>query len=639
MVQRYEVSPGQLASPVVGTPGVDPSAGKAAEAIGQMADQDRNQFNQAAMQRSQNSQQMFNNAAAGFANFSAQQNHKAMVQKAAQNEQNQLTAQLARLDEDSNIGDYVSGLQNKYSNNPQAAVDQFKTDLPQLQQQFQQRYSTNPQVLRMLNPSQRAGLIGAQDKMQTWATKTTTDNLNQRLQLLPTELNQDIGELSGPMSQQIPNFQMKVGGYSQVYSSLGAKAATQGTKDDIAQKQMTMQTDAGNAFVDHLIAGTPDGEDGLKHLQDLHAIVQNPKANGISLTPAAQENQLSKIAIQYKGRIDKVVTGIQGQNILKVMGATDLKNEIIKAANDPQQLATLAGHVQKNLQDLDGQRALVSKEPDGPIKNEKLTGIKQQQTALIGEAGQDLTLSRKYDQILRTITLDAQRQSDRAMRLEDRQMRLSDRQESISRRQLADQEKGLNQQADMMKIQRTGVWNADWANTNKDLTAAYALPAGAERQKAVHEIVNQALPKLEHALTSQAIGVDDYASHKEMLRKKMLEVSGSKTTNGFMGFGGGEVPLKAKAAAKAQLQADHAFGAIAAKAHTDFAYSEMAQQQLNSLTIHKNENVILTQKLSVGLPKMLGSKTFQAKSQAQQQADIANTVRNLVTHYRQGLLH
>lgn len=634
MVERYKQ--GQLASPVVGTPGLDKSAGQGALAIAQASDAMNQRLGALALQAGQQQQQNFQQAAAAFHQYGAQKNYEARIQKAQDMENRRQQIQFDRLDEDNNLSNYLTDLQTKHADNPTQALDQFKTDLPLLQQQFQDRYSNDPIKLRMLMPSQRSAMMQAQAGLKKWATDTTTKNLNSRLEQMPQELEQAVGGLTGTLQEQLDGFHKHLGKVSQIYGDLKNNAVTPAVAAHIKAKEDALNLDAGKAFVNNALAQIPDGEDGMQYLKTVKAALKNPRAFGIPLDTNDHKNFVSEVDGRIHDHEQIVITGIKGQNDLDVLDARNLRAKLFQAYDDPAKMRDIAKDVEGRLDNLNKLTAQVSKEPDGLIKNTKLAGIKSVQTALIGESGQELQLQRNHEQLMRQMRLDSQRQFLIMQGQGDRLLRLADRQDRLDRQAESDRIKALGLQTESVKIQRQGVWNSDWSGILNDVAKASAAKTAAERQQQMSKVVDQGMTKLQKALHSGAIDADAYDTHYKKLVEASQGVAGAQTSKPLIfGIGGGERVLKGKELEKAKQEAERAVAALAVKHAADAEYHQTAQNMLNGLTMGTKENVILTQKLNAGLPKMIGSKTFQSKPPAQQQADLAAAVRALVTTHRQ----
>ncbi|MBS2008251.1 MAG: hypothetical protein JST01_14480 [Cyanobacteria bacterium SZAS TMP-1] len=637
MVERYKQ--GQLASPVVGTPGLDKSAGQGALAIAQASDAMNQRLGALALQAGQQQQQNFQQAAAAFHQYGAQKNYEARIQKAQDMENRRQQIQFDRLDEDNNLSNYLTDLQTKHADNPTQALDQFKTDLPLLQQQFQDRYSNDPIKLRMLMPSQRSAMMQAQSGLKQWATQTTTNNLNRRLALMPEDTTQKIGGLSGSLEDQLKGYKSIMAGQNSIYEDLKNKALTPDVRDQIATKQMSLNNDAAKSFVNNALAKLPDGEDGVHYLDTMRTALKNPRAFGLDLHPDDHVQLVAKVNAEHTAQQQVVITGIRDNAALETLDVNKYKQRLLLSGGDPKQMTSILGEVQDKVDELNKRVALVSKEPDSPVKLAKLTGLKQTQSTLINEIGLEVKQERQHQQDQRQNIMfqhHMEAWAQRAVQQQRNDMRFNQWVADVAAR-------GVKNEADKIKLDNVDKFSSYWGTLQKDITAAYQIKAGPDRQKAMHSIVDKAIPVLNDALHNGAITGDTYGSHLNSLQKDMETVAGTTTTKPaeFLGMRFGNettkvLPQKDKAKAEAQAQAE--FGAIVAAKQANFAHMEDARTQLGALTTSKAEKVILNQYINQKLPLMLNSKTFQSKSPQEQQRDLAKAVRESVTLFRQGKL-
>lgn len=636
MPPRYQQD--RLQSPVTGTPGIDQSAGVVEKQIAQSSQQMHEAETALNIQNLRQAESNFQQSQYYFHHFAqqqaAEQRQAAALEAAKQKENRQLQAQFDRIDEDGRLDAVVSGLQSQYADSPQKAVEAFKGQLPSLRQQFQSRHVDDPEKLRMLMPSQRQQEYGALHQLQSWATQTATKNLENRLALMPAETEQKIRGITGDFNQQVIGYQKAIDGANQIYNSLHANALTQGVKDEIRLKQINFNNNAGKQFVEHLVAQTPDGEDGIKYLDTLHSSVQVAHMYGVSLDDKEKTDALQKISTLRNAHEAEVITGIKGNTDLNVLDASKLKTDLYNAANDKKAMAAIAQRVQGRLTALDQQIAQVSKEPDSKIKNAKLAGLKQEQNTYIGELGLELNRQRQFDSIQRAV----ESQARAIVSFNHGLINFAHSQEKWAD-YLQGKAKHEETQAAMEAVAKSkDVFNRNWAGVQQALASAWKKPAGPEQQAEISKVVNDAMPKLREALASGAVPADQYGNYIDQLRKQS-EIAASKPKTGKDWFGNQTItPLSDKDKQKATAKADADFASIVERNNADFFAMNSSLQQLGSLSTSKAERTIMTQYVTAHLPEFMKDKRYQSANSAQQAQLRAKWIKSKLTAFRVGEL-
>lgn len=631
MVQRYQQE--QLASPVTGTPGMDQSAGKAERAIAESAQNMKQAEAGMAMQQLRESEQDLLFARGAFMQIQAQNEaaraRQQQLDKAEAAEQRKLQVQFDRLDEDDRIAGYVAGLKQKYSSNPQEAVAEFQKQIPLMRQQFDDRYKADPERLRMLMPGQRSQEHSALSDVQSWARTTITQNLNSRLGLLPEQLEEKIGGLSGSLDEQIFGYQKALQSNNEIYDGLRNSALTQASKDDIYMKQLQLNHKAAKQFVDHLVAQTPDGEAGMNHLDNVRKIVEFSRNYGIGLSADDKKSTLEHLHSQRGVHEQEVITGLRADTDLRLLDTNKLKFELYNAANDPKQMREIGLKVQSRFKDLDQQISVVSKEPDSKIRNAKLSGLKQEQNALIAEAGLDLKLVRGFEQIQRSLESQARSLVSFGQSQQRWNFYLQDRQDKTEAA------------AAMQTFQANQAsFNTNWAGVVNSLRSAWSEPAGAKQQEAISKIVNDAMPKLNQAVTSGLISVDSYDKYMRQLEDQTQKANYKKIQNGFFPWDKPRVVTVTDPKERKKLEdASRAqFADVVKRNQDDFIAMNDAAQQVQTLTTSKAERTMLTQYVSANLPAFMKNPRYQQAAPQQQAALRAKWVQSKVTAFRRGEL-
>lgn len=626
MVERYQQ--GKLASSVVGTPGLDKSAGVVEQQIAQSADQMHASAAQGAMQDLRQSEQNFDQARNTFMYVQQQQKHLNVINQHIANEQRRLNVQFDRLDEDATLNGQVSDLQKQYASDPNSAVQAFKDQAPTWNEDFQQRYASDPKRLQMLMGGQRMAYGKALNELEGWAQKTTTDNLNAKLGLLPEQLKSQISGLNGTLDDQLKGFQQVHSATMGIYDNMRNMAQNPASKDVITTKQLQLNNAATNQFVDHLISQTPDGEEGIKHIDQVGQVVKNAAMYGIPLSPEAQKDRMKEIASVRNTQENEVVNNFKDDATLRVLDANRLKGDLINAADDPKQMANIAKQIQSRMTFLDQKIAEVAKEPDSKIKNAKLASFKQEQSSFIGGLGMELKQQRGFDQLQRTLTTYAQGQ----IKYTQNQMLFQQGQNKFM-------EALTNKAAKETAVAQTEAFNRDLSKVHTNLFSALALPQGDKQKEAIRTAVDGAIPLLDKAVAQGTINADGLKSHLKTLEGFVTDAAASSKTKTWGGWGPDvTVQLKGDAKAKAEAAARQEFGKMVQRRQEGLVHLQDAVEQLHTLSTKKDERAHLTNYLSTNMPSLLESKGYQKLPDAEKAKQRSQAVLNMIKSYRAGTL-
>lgn len=631
MPPRYRQ--GQLASPVTGTPGLDKSAGMAERQIAQNADAMAKGDAALAMGQLNQAEQTFNQARGQFFYMNqqqiAEQRRQEALKRQEQEEDRKLQVQMDRLDEDKLLESRVAQVKQKFQDEPERAAEEFKKLIPQLEGEFQTRHNGDRKALRMLMPSQRQAQIGALGEIESWAEKTRKANLEKRLNLLPEKMSQSIAELSGTFDDQLFGYQKALAGTNAVYDQLRDTALKQGRKadhDEIFKRQFQINNGTTREFFDHVMAQIPEGEAGLDAIEKIKGYVQFSRQYGLPIDAKDQRTVMEHLTALKGTHEQEVIVGIKGDNDIKVIDANRIKTQLYQAANSPRDMQRIAMKVEKRLDDLDKQIAVVEKEPESKIRNAKLAGLKQEQNVFISEMGLDLKLGRTFDQIQRTLTTFAQGQ----LRFQQSQLLFSQGQNRLL--------EGLaDKKATEERVQAVEGFNRDWIKLRTDLLRAGATNAGTKQREEISATVGAAMPRLNQAFAAGIVSPGDYERYLNILTDSLEKAGLKDTVKPWIGPEQTKT-LKGKQKEQALDQSTKQFNQIAARNQADLVMQTDALNQLNTLTMNKAERVYLTQFISARLPATLKDENFRKQSPERQKAIIAQRVQKAVAMYRKGEL-
>lgn len=633
MPERYQQ--GQLASSLVGTPGIDQSAGLAESQIAQAADNARTMENRLGIAQLAQAEQTFNQAGGMFRQWGAQRAYELRLQKAQEAEARRLQVQFDSVDEDELMAGRVARLKEQYKNNPAEAVKAFAQGLPEMREDFKNTYASDPVRLRMNLSHQHTRERSAYSDLQSWAQQTTKANLEQRLALFPQQVSDKIAGLSGSFTEQLKGFQDLMAGTNGVYDTMRLSALSQADHDKTFLKQLTLNNEAAKQFLDHSLSQVPEGEEGIKYLESLQSVVKDGRVSGLRFSPEDQKSVLGQIGSQLKAHEQEVVVGIQGDTALRVLDANRFKFQLFQAADDPAEMARLAKEVDARMSDLDKQIKLVSQEPDSKVKNAKLTGLKQEQSAYITETGQELKQQRQLEQMQRTLTSFAQGQ----IRFQQSQLAFAQGQQKFAQWQADLANRQENREAAKLHTEAVEKWNKEWAGVQNSLKSAWEA-SGTKQKELVSKQVLDTVPKLQKALFDGVINGDQYGKHLSELEQHNLKLKAStKTVKTLWGLGPeATVPLNKNEKVKYELAAKKEFAGVVSRQQTNFLHLDSASKQLATLATGRGERAFLQQYIAANMPAMLNSKKFQAKSPQEQDRDVAQKIRETVQLYRQGKL-
>lgn len=394
MVQRYNQP--ALPSPVVGTPGVDPSAGVAAGVVSKLASQSVAEQTQFASQQISQETTLGNHAAA----IGGQVLHNMQVQKKAQQA---LQDDLAFASEQPKLADQVNGgmaaLMTKYAPTadnplkPREVGAEAKTWAEQAINETRLKWQDHPGLQKKAVDYVAGAATSAQSHLtNTWSGTAISQFEDAQLKVGTALAENSVSNqnLQAPISTLLQQTQTAITSTLKpiltVRNQAGINPKISG---DLDLGAITAHQKISEAGIETMKASLDPIKDatGLQRLEQVRNLVKNPAQNGLMFSAGKQEKfmgDLSKIENDY------TTTGI---DILKGQISMDLidnNTKLIypmavaeKQANGAMQ-TLYQGKIDKKMIDLQNQEGVAMKLPDGKLKNQTLLGIKQQQSQLIG---------------------------------------------------------------------------------------------------------------------------------------------------------------------------------------------------------------------------------------------------------------
>ena len=394
MVQRYNQP--ALPSPVVGTPGVDPSAGVAAGEVAKLANQSVAEQSQVAESEISNLTTAGNHLAYAAGSVLHGINAQRKAQQALQDdlafasEQPKLAAQ---------VDNGMNALMTKYAptaDNPlkprevgkeaqswaEQAINDTKTkwrDHPGIQKKavdYVASAATNAQshLTNTWSGTAISQFEDAQLKVGTAVAETEVANQNLKLPV-STLLQQTQNQITSAL-KPILTVRNQEGINPKIAGDLDLGAIT------AHQKISEAGVETMKASLDPITDAA-----GLQRLEQVREIVKNPAANGFMFSAGKQEkymNDLSKIENDYTTTGVDILKGQVSINLL------DNSNKLIypmavaeKQANGAMQ-TLYQGKIDTRVQDLNNLIETAKNLPEGRVKNQTLLGYKQEYNQLIG---------------------------------------------------------------------------------------------------------------------------------------------------------------------------------------------------------------------------------------------------------------
>lgn len=635
MVDRYQQ--GELASARTPLPTEDHSASQAAMLISQAADRQRDQIMSSAVGHLARAEGKFNQMQ-GYANQLA--NSLKATKGTGDEERRRLQVALAHRDENDLAEKTFNDYRKQYADNPDAALAAFEAQIPQMREEFQSRHEADPVAFRMLLPVHDSLERQTKDRLTTWAQKAANSKLEGRLNLLPEEMSASINNLSGSVDEQFEGFQSLLRSADATYMQMYNSAQDDGVRASIKLQNMKLGNALGKDFVNHLVTQMPEGEPGLKYLDNLGNLVQNAHAIGLPLAPSDQNTAMNALRTYRANEERDIVTEVQTEGTLKVLNVSKYKADILEAsaANDRKALTKIAQDVKVHYDGLSAQIEKVGQEPDSIVKKAKLLELRKEQTTLISEIGMDLKENRTLDMLARTMESMARAQRGEARALVGFARSSIQFNNYLADREIRKEEKASREAAVAAWDKQIDRFNKEWGGILKNTKEAWALPPGEAQKSALKSIADGAMPILNKAFQAGTISRESYKSYMDHLGTNMQEASKNKVTKpNWIGFGGGQiVNLKGKELEAAQNASKQEFGKIVQKYGNQYDELEKAFGYINTHSLNKREKAVLTQYASEKLPSFFGDSRYQNAHSKQKEQLLSTWVLGKLNQYRKG---
>lgn len=575
MVERY--NQGALPSPVVGTPTVDPTAGKAAQVIAEASNEMVQKQLQFATQEFDKAASQFNAAGTGIANHF---NHQHAIQKAANAAALQLAVAQKKPEIEQSLNDLIdqSGdaiqaksakdplapneLQSDYNTRVKAARDALAADsglsdnlkahlIPYFDQQALQRSEAlRKQAPKMVQNNLQAGINAAFP-----AAQKVIDNL----------------DVTGAVPENLIKGASAIANIDTVMAPLieQSKAIPIGNQQEfLANTTKTVQDNKeklSGSLVSKMLVGidatgnkTPlEMQQGMTKLDAIAAVVQQPLKHGLQLNGDQQERFAGKIAERRRDYEQGAVNVLKGHTTTALLDdQIKLLAPLEKAENDPNLRFNLQASIDARINDLAEAVKQADKMPEGAIKNATLTGYKSQMVQLIGGAS---TVRHEADSYLHNI-------------MTDQGLVLKEQSNMLSRI-------GINEQitrdtADQMKKSQASQLSARFSAIVDNATHISSMTAGPERKEAAQKQALEVRSYVGAAMAADVMSAEEGARVQKQYALDTLQAAHYTDKGPILGVFGGRYqntpPRTAKQKEEDSRKAAEEEDGLFKKAHTDF---------------------------------------------------------------------
>ncbi|MDE1971285.1 MAG: hypothetical protein KGI50_06965, partial [Patescibacteria group bacterium] len=409
-----------LPSRVVGTPGVDRSAGMAASEVAKDAGQAtleglqnaKEDFNQARSEFDQSFQQSM------FANMNAQERARHARNMAAD-----LSFALKKPDLDEHLNNLQSATDSEITaastNDPMAplnAAKNFGDRAKPLIDSLNMDKTLTPELKNKMVSYISEGIASRQNYFQTKSAPWVQNNIQAGINAAPLKAQAvlDNADVSQPVSAQalltgkaIQDMNLVNGVLKEQFKAMPVPGGEKRVAaiEEAQQKNTQTLTASG---IENMLAGVTPTADGLQRIKEIRSIVQQPP-HGMLLTPEKKVSFLSALDTKEKEYEQRAVDILKTRNSI---AAADINKDILyplakaDTENDPTTRTQLQAAADKRMEALNLQLEQAEKMPDGRLKQETILGIKQQQGQLIGGGRQLLNEADRYEsKILREISM------------------------------------------------------------------------------------------------------------------------------------------------------------------------------------------------------------------------------------------
>jgi hypothetical protein len=471
MVERYEQP--HLPSPLVGTPGVDKSAGKAAGLASELGTQAVNEQFAAARTIGQAAQQAFHGIGEGAGDVMAGIRHSQTIQALNQHslDSNEKVLQESRQQDE--VDKAAAQVQAKYPDNPEKWEKAFNTDQRQpLLDSEQERYGDNPYREKLLLAQKSQMIDRTASNLKTIAPKIEKDKQSAQIEHIIPTVQQKISDFpnvseGASLSQIFAHGQKQIGYIAKIYGNVHDQAmlAAQTYADqplvaaefkkyaeDVKSRIPGAQRAAARTFWEGLVGARPPGD--VKYVEEVQRLFSQASSLGLGVEGGDSVNIAANLDRSKQAAEGIVINKIQDFGAEKKFDATMLgtKTALAYQAGDNNAIADNESTIKTRIEDLNLENSQIAKEPDSKAKFHKLEANQAELSAL--KTGLNVDIA-KQEKIAKDKARAAGKQERAAF--------------------------GVKQKN----------WQNEIEGFRNELTAAHAIPVGPDQKKAVDDITNR----------------------------------------------------------------------------------------------------------------------------------------------------
>lgn len=530
MVQRYQQP--ELPSLVVGTPGVDQSAGQAAKDVADAAQKDTSMNLEFATRQ-------FQGADSDFSESMQQSARQGMINREAaartRELQNGLQVASAKLDQQNLVDKAVTTTMQAHQNDPYAAVEDFRKNVaPQIQSQIKDQYQSDPYLQKGMLVQMNGMLEQAHGHLNSIAPEMVNANINAMLKAIPAKIDSDIGNIDNamPAAAQLAQFNRILAAGHAPYGALYEQSKSiPGKVAEIDTASVNLHQMASKHFLQAGISAIPDTPQGLAAADQWEVYVKNPKANGLDLGGDDKSSLLSQLATQRKQSVQAQVGSIQSDTQVALIDLKSQQAQLAENFSNPQVRQQLMGGLHDTLTNLQAQFKQVQAQPadvgspQEQIKKAQLQGLSQQMGQLLGGEKQGLQEMNSFDSLQRNMVTFAHSMTT----FSQGQLKFQQGQEDRSQKQ------------DHVRVV------TNYIQQMQGVTAAaykvLGMPLGPDRMAAAQDQANKLMSTADDGFKSGAINANQYKAVSTQAHDLIMK-SEFKKSNGFFGIGAGNQPVK-----------------------------------------------------------------------------------------------
>lgn len=610
MPQRFQQR--QLASFLVGTPGLDPSAGAVEAQIAEVASETRALGQTSQIQSLRGLQSDINQARMQL--FYANRERRAL-DKAEENLQRGLQVELDKVDENDRMRSTVAQIKQAYGNQPRQAPQAFEQQIPQMRMEFEQRYGEDDKRLKMLLPTLRSNENAALSELDTWSRNTVNQRLKAELNAIPKRMEDSILGLSGPMLEQLGDFRGILGDGLQIYRARIAQAVDKESADGIESGARDLIHNLTRQFLEKQIVETPLGVDGIPHLANIESMLRNPRQFGLRLSSDDALTLKSKVEKRLNDQETDARLEVKSEGRIAQIDALDMRHQLNQArsSRDGKAMSRIGMVVDQRVSQLRKEISAIEGEPTSKLKLDRLVAKKEEYAALLGIEEKEIGGQKELVAIAAASERLARQIANQAKA--DAKERRAETDRQIKRELAADKEK----------------FNTRWTEVLKEREAAFTIRDSRTRTEALMEFSRKGSRVLDQAAEEGLITGKSYGGYLKDLKEPLLTGRITKYNEGFFGIGAGEEVLTGLPLAKAIDERRQTLGRVFAGSAVNNRDIETSIESMRRLTADPLDRPILEEFIRANMrTRLMDLPQYKSASFTEQAANRERWIKNII---------